>query len=289
MPRALTFRSVWLELLRSRVAVRAGMRRRMASRDTALVAAGITFYGGIAVVPMLLLGLKVTAILLGTPTVLRYGEAIASLLPDPAGAPDAVRALFTAGTSIGWVGLLVAILPATFYGEGMRRALLVYSPHEETYIGWRGRILSLPVLVITPLLTVPVLVVGNALASIDGGPAGAAFRVWLGFVTVWLVLSVPLGWTFRVVAPIALSRLAVVVGTLTTASFVAGFLQGYVLFLAIPIDWSGPFGGLEPVGAAVATVLWLFLLHVVVLFGWVFTLECDRLVARRDRADVGAP
>ncbi|WP_082895584.1 YhjD/YihY/BrkB family envelope integrity protein [Rhodococcoides corynebacterioides] len=288
MPRALTFASVWPELVRSHVVIRAGMRRRMASRDTALVAAGVTFYGGIAVVPMLLLGLKATAVVLGNPTVLRYGDAIASLLPDPAAAPEAVRALFLAGTSIGWIGVVVAILPATFYGEGMRRALLVYAPHEETYIGWRGRALSLPVLVITPLLTVPVLVVGNALASIDGGVAGGLFRVWLGFVTVWLVLSVPLGWTFRVVAPITLSRLAVVVGTLTTASFVAGFLQGYVLFLAIPLDWSGPFGGLEPVGAAVATVLWLFLLHIIVLIGWVFTLECDRLVARRDPAAADA-
>ncbi|MBY6540458.1 YihY/virulence factor BrkB family protein [Rhodococcus sp. BP-349] len=267
-------------IVRERSAVAAGMRLRLAARDTALVAAGITFYGGIAVVPMLLLGLRLTTLLLGEETVVGYGDAIAGLLPGAAGAPGAVRTLFDAGTHLGWLGGLVAILPATFYGEGMRRALLVYEPVRETFVGWRGRASALPVLIITPLLTIPVLVVGNALASVNGGIGAGAFRVWLGFVTIWLVLAVPIGWTYRVVAPTTLSRTAVVIGALTTASFVSGFLQGYVLFLAVPIDWSGPFGGLEPVGAAVATVLWLFLLHIIVLIGWVFTLECDRVSER---------
>ncbi|KIQ08036.1 hypothetical protein RU01_21040 [Rhodococcus sp. MEB064] len=267
-------------MVQGRSEIAAGMKRRLAARDTALVAAGITFYGGIALVPMLLLGLRSTALLLGDTTVVRYGEDIAGLLPGAAGAPDAVRTLFDAGVHIGWIGILVAILPATFYGEGMRRALLVYEPKKENFIGWRGRASSLPVLVVTPLLTIPVLAVGSALSSMTGGVGAGTFRVWLGFVTIWLVLSVPIGWTFRVVAPTSLSWGAVVIGALTTASFVSGFLQGYVLFLAIPIDWSGPFGGLEPVGAAVATVLWLFLLHIIVIVGWVFTLECDRVEAQ---------
>jgi membrane protein len=269
-----------VRIVQERSEIAAGMKRRLAARDTALVAAGITFYGGIALVPMLLLGLRSTALLLGDTTVVRYGEDIAGLLPGAAGAPDAVRTLFDAGVHIGWIGILVAILPATFYGEGMRRALLVYEPKKENFIGWRGRASSLPVLVVTPLLTIPVLAVGSALSSVTGGVGAGAFRVWLGFVTIWLVLSVPIGWTFRVVAPTSLSWGAVVIGALTTASFVSGFLQGYVLFLAIPIDWSGPFGGLEPVGAAVATVLWLFLLHILVIVGWVFTLECDRVEAQ---------
>ncbi|KQU02428.1 hypothetical protein ASG56_15710 [Rhodococcus sp. Leaf7] len=269
-----------VRIVQERSEIAAGMKRRLAARDTALVAAGITFYGGIALVPMLLLGLRSTALLLGDTTVVRYGEDIAGLLPGAAGAPDAVRTLFDAGVHIGWIGILVAILPATFYGEGMRRALLVYEPKKENFIGWRGRASSLPVLVVTPLLTIPVLAVGSALSSVTGGVGAGAFRVWLGFVTIWLVLSVPIGWTFRVVAPTSLSWGAVVIGALTTASFVSGFLQGYVLFLAIPIDWSGPFGGLEPVGAAVATVLWLFLLHIIVIVGWVFTLECDRVEAQ---------
>lgn len=269
-----------VRIVQERSEIAAGMKRRLAARDTALVAAGITFYGGIALVPMLLLGLRSTALLLGDTTVVRYGEDIAGLLPEAAGAPDAVRTLFDAGVHIGWIGILVAILPATFYGEGMRRALLVYEPKKENFIGWRGRASSLPVLVVTPLLTIPVLAVGSALSSVTGGVGAGAFRVWLGFVTIWLVLSVPIGWTFRVVAPTSLSWGAVVIGALTTASFVSGFLQGYVLFLAIPIDWSGPFGGLEPVGAAVATVLWLFLLHIIVIVGWVLTLECDRVEAQ---------
>lgn len=52
-----------------------------------------------------------------------------------------------------------------------------------------------------------------------------------------------------------------------TASFVSGFIQGFVLFLAIPLDLGLPFGGRVTVGAVVAVALWLWVLHLVVLVG----------------------
>ncbi len=39
-----------------------------------------------------------------------------------------------------------------------------------------------------------------------------------------------------------------------TGAFLSGFLQGFVLFLAIPVEWSLPFGGL-PIFGAVAVGL----------------------------------
>ena len=62
----------------------------------------------------------------------------------------------------------------------------------------------------------------------------------------------------------------------------AGFLQGFVLFLAIPIEWSLPFGGLPVFGAVAALALWLYLLHVLLLLGY----GAARWLARHRLADV---
>jgi membrane protein len=62
-------------------------------------------------------------------------------------------------------------------------------------------------------------------------------------------------------------------GGAVTGSFVAGFVQGFVLFLSLPLDLGLPFGGFVGIGATVAVGLWLYLLHVLVLIGYVLTLR----------------
>ena len=57
-----------------------------------------------------------------------------------------------------------------------------------------------------------------------------------------------------------------------------------MLFLALPLDLGAPFGGLTVVGGVVAVGLWLFLLHLVVLVGWLLTQSLDDLLARRSAA-----
>lgn len=53
----------------------------------------------------------------------------------------------------------------------------------------------------------------------------------------------------------------------------AGFVQGFVVFLALPLDISRPFGGYRPVGAMVAVGLWLWVLHLIVLVGYELTRQ----------------
>ena len=57
----------------------------------------------------------------------------------------------------------------------------------------------------------------------------------------------------------------------------AGFLQGFVLFLTLPLDLGAPFAGQTSVGAVCAVLLWLWVLHMVVLVGWVATRAGTRL------------
>src|SRR4051794_30914895 len=105
------------------------LRRRLAvpfrllrGRDLALHAAAVTFYAGIAVVPVALLAVWITGLITGPGRVRRLtGQAIAAL-PDAIGAPQALFRLIEAGLHLTPVLALASLLPATLYGEGLRRA-----------------------------------------------------------------------------------------------------------------------------------------------------------------------
>jgi membrane protein len=264
----------------------AGVRRRLEGRDLALIAAGLTFYAGIAVVPLLVLAFGLTAQLTSPARVRELSGRLAELLPSELGAPDAVSRLVEAGVGLGLLDGLLALLPMTLYGEGLRRALLRFSGRREGGTGWRGRLAALPVLVAAPLLLYPLLLTVPVMADLarDGGALATVGRVAIGFYAVLAALTVPLAWGFRVVGGGRVRRRALWVGAAFTAACLSGFLQGFVLFLALPLDLGAPFGGLAVVGGVVAVGLWLFLLHLVVLVGWLLTQSLDELLDRRSAA-----
>jgi membrane protein len=263
--------------------VGADVRRRLVGRDLALIAAGLTFYAGIAVVPLLVLAFALTARLTSAETVHRLSGRLAELLPDELGAPQALERLVEAGVGLGVAGGLLALLPMTFYGEGLRRALRRFGGREESLTGWRGRLATLPLLAVAPLLLYLLLLTVPVMADLaaSGGAGPTVGRVAIGFYGVLGALAVPLAWGFRVVAGGRVGRLPLVAGALFTAACLSGFLQGFVLFLSLPIDLGAPFGGLPVVGGVVAVGLWLFLLHLVVIVGWLLTLALDERRARR--------
>ena len=261
------------------------IRERLRGRDTSLVAAGLTFYAGIAVVPALVLALGLTSWVTGPETVRELTGELADVLPDQLGAPDAVTRLAEAGTTLSPLHALLTVLPISLYGEGLRRALLRFSPAHDRFTAWRGRLLSLPLLLLAPLLLYPLLRVAGLLAQLQATPGfGAALGGFAaGYYSVLLALTLPLVWTFRVVAAGRLRWGAVVAGALLTAASLSGFLQGFVLFLALPLALGAPFGGLTMVGGIVAIGFWLFLLHLVLLAGWLCTEALDARI-RRGRA-----
>ncbi len=257
------------------------VRRGLHGRDLALITAGLTFYAGVSVVPLLLLAIGLTSLLTSPATVRGYLDTLGGVLPDELGAPDALAALAGAGTSLTWLGGLLALLPMTFYGEGLRRALLRFVAERETYTGWRGRLAVVPVLVVSPFLLYPVLLVIPVLSELQAGGFWAGLGgVALGFYSVLFALVGPLVWGFRFVAAGMLRWRAVLIGAFFTAASLAGFLQGFVLFLRLPLSIGAPFGGLEVVGGVVALGLWLFLLHLVVIAGWLLTQALDQRLAR---------
>jgi membrane protein len=258
------------------------IRHRLRGRDTALIAAGLTFYAGIAVVPALVLALGLTSWLTSPDTVRDLTGRLADVLPAELGAPDALARLAEAGTGLSPLGALLTLLPISLYGEGIRRALLRFSPAADRFTAWRGRLLSLPLLLVAPLLLYPLLLAGEELADLAERPGlGAALGGFaVGYYSVLFALTVPLIWVFRVVAAGRLRWGPVLVGALFTAASLSGFLQGFVLFLSLPLDLGAPFGGLTVVGGVVAVGFWLFLLHLVLIAGWLCTEALDARVRR---------
>jgi membrane protein len=258
------------------------IRDRLRGRDTALIAAGLTFYAGIAVVPVLVLALGLTSWLTSPQTVRELTGRLAEVLPVELGAPDALARLAEAGTDLSGLEAVLTLLPISLYGEGIRRALLRFSPATDRFTAWRGRLLSLPLLILAPLLLYPLLLVGRLLADLahEPGPGAAVGGFAAGYYAVLAALTVPLVWVFRVVAAGRLRWRAAVVGALLTAASLSGFLQGFVLFLSLPLDLGAPFGGLTVVGGVAAVGFWLFLLHLVLIAGWLFTEALDARLRR---------
>jgi membrane protein len=253
------------------------VRGRLHGRDATLVAAGLTFYAGIAVVPLLVLSLALTSWLTSARTIRELTGRLAAVLPADLGAPAAVLRLAEAGVTLSPGQALLTLLPISLYGEGLRRALLRFSPEHDRFTAWRGRLLALPLVVVTPPLLYPLLLAGRLMADLyqRAGAGAAVAAVAVGYYSVLGALIVPVAWGFRVVAVGRLRWPAVLAGAFLTAASLSGFLQGFVLFLALPLDLGAPFAGLDVVGGVVAVGFWLFLLHLVVLAGWLATQALD--------------
>jgi membrane protein len=118
--------------------------------DLLLYAAGVTFYGAIALVPGLLVAIRLAGVLAGPDRVHALSRSLAEALPDAMGAPSAVPPLVGAGLNLPVVTALLAVLPASLYGEGLRRAFVSLAGAPDPLVGWRGRLLVVPLLVAAP-------------------------------------------------------------------------------------------------------------------------------------------
>jgi membrane protein len=264
--------------------------RPLRGRDLALHAAAVTFYAGIAVVPVALLAVWITGLIAGAHRVRRLtGQTIAAL-PTEIGAPQALSALIEAGLDLTPVLALASLLPATLYGEGLRRAFVSLREPGESLVGWRGRILWLPLLAAAPALLLAAFL---ALPVTSGlwvrGGWYAVGGVVLSFVACWLVLTPVVMWVFRYVAPGRPDWLATTLVGSFTAANLSGFLHGFVLFCSLPLDLGVPFGGLTEIGAMVAVGLWLYLFHVIVLAGNAATMSFSTYLRARRATRTPSP
>jgi membrane protein len=248
--------------------------------DLLLYGAGVTFYAALAVLPVFFVATRMLSAVIGSSRVARLAVDLGQALPSAVGADQLAVRLLDEGSGLRWSAVLISLLPASLYGEGLRRAYTALAGVDDSLVGWRGRLAVLPVLAVAPALLLCVLGVTPLLADLfRQGVGGVALGVYVALNVDWVVVSLPLAWTFRVVAADPPSWRAALVGGFATGAFVAGFLQGFVLFLTLPLDLGAPFAGQTAVGAVCAVLLWLWVLHMVVLVGWVATRAGTRLWA----------
>jgi membrane protein len=260
--------------------------RPLRGRDLALHAAAVTFYAGIAVVPVALLAIWVTGWLAGAERVRRLTGHTITALPDAIGAPRALSALIDAGLHLTPALALASLLPATLYGEGLRRAFVSIRKPGESLVGWRGRLLWLPLLAAAPALLLAMFLALPATSDLwVRGGWYAVLGVVLSFLAGWLVLTPVVIWVYRYIAPDRPGWPATVLAGSFTAANLSGFLHGFVLFCALPLNLGTPFGGFTTIGGMVAVGLWLYLFHVIVLAGYAATLSLSEyLETRRPKA-----
>ncbi|MEJ5915189.1 YhjD/YihY/BrkB family envelope integrity protein [Pseudokineococcus sp. 1T1Z-3] len=280
-------------------------RRLLRSHELPLTAAGLTFYGALAAVPSVLIAVRLAGWIVGDEQMLALGQTLEEALPSAMGADALARSVVDYGLGVAWSVVLFSLFPASLYGEGLRRAYAALGDGSqvqaatpvETQDGsqpgrtswwrrlggaWKARGAVLPVLAAAPVLLLVVLGVTPLIADLFArGAEGTAIGVYVALNVDWVVVSLPLAWSFRAVAPQQLSWRAALAGGFATGAFVSGFIQGIVLFVALPVPIGAPFGGSVAVGGVIAALLWLWLLHVVVLVGLAATLSAVML--RRGR------
>lgn len=277
---------------RESVALLRAVGERLQGRDLAAAAATLTFFSGISLVAWLLLAVWSTTWWWGADDAEQRLLALQVLVPDDMGGRGPYVELVRAGTAMGLLAAVVLLFPASFYGEGLRRAALALRPkprsNPDRFTGWRARAGLLPVAVVLPVLAWGWFSVGELTVpwSPEGGGPGPwhlVLRVVVGFHATWLVLSALLAWAFAVVMPRSPRPRVAVVGGLVVGAFLAGFLHGFQSFLAIPIDVGLPYAGLGVVGGVVAVGLWLYVVHVVLLVGYTAVSAVDdRLLERAE-------
>jgi membrane protein len=269
-----------------------GTRARLRGHDLPLAAAGAALYGGLCVVPSLLAAVGLAQLVLGRDRIVAYGAALAGTLPTAIGAGSAARTVIEAGLRLSPLGVAFAVVMGSAYGEGISRALRRFAPvsTEDRPRPLLLRLASLPLLGLAPLLLAGLLLTAPWLArTAAGSGAGVAVASYVSLNLIWVFTWLPLTWTFRVVGPGRLPWRVAFGGALVTGAFVSGFLQGFLLFCALPIDLARPFGGLPGVGVACALLLWLWVLHVVVLVGYAFTWALHEMLVRDHRGGVPEP
>jgi membrane protein len=266
--------------LRSRIrGVVAHGRRAVGGRDVTLWAAGLTFFAVLALVPVLLLYLRGAALLTGADTVVDQARRLGAALPAAHDPTPALVGLTRAAVTASWPMVLAALIPATMYGEGLRRGLTQAAGLPATRLtGWAGRLGLLPVLLVGPvLLAVPLAFVPVVGPLYEAGGWSTVLGVVVSFHVDLVPMTIVVAMVIASTGPPVLSGRAALLAGFCLGAVLTGFLHGFVLFLAIPIDWSVPFGGLTEVGVVAALALWLFALHVILLLGYRVALSTYRI------------
>lgn len=259
--------------------------RATRGHDLALYAAGVTFYSAVGVVPLLLLAVWGGGLIVGHEQVRELTHSLTMKLPRNLGAETAADAVADTGSRLRPSAALAALVPATLYGEGLVRAFDRLSERgDRGRRSLRGRVGSLVLVAVSPVLLLLGISTTSWLTSALGDGTGPrVLGIYLAFLVGWLSIGALLALAYGYLAPERPGLRALLWGAFGTGSVVSGTSLGWVLFLGIRIPLGQAYGGSTAIAAAAVSFLWLYLLHILVLLGYVTTL----CLAARDGHPLG--
>jgi membrane protein len=265
------------EVIRQTARGVAGQVRR---HDLPFYAAGLTFYAAIAVVPLLLVAWFVTSLVLGDEVVRTLTLALAEYAPTSLGLREGVRSLGEVGPRLGIASLAAALIPATSYGDGLVRALDRIAERDRRAKGLRGRGLGLVFVAALP----PVVMGELGAVAVLPGALGFTGRfnlvsVGVAFAVGWVSASLLVGVLYRAFSPRPIGLGALALGAALTGSFLAGMSLTWLFLLRFGVDVGIAFGDSVLLGTVVVAAVYLYLVQVVLLGGYLLSLALGRAAA----------
>jgi membrane protein len=247
--------------------------RHMRRHDLVFSAAGLTFYAAIAVVPLLLVAWSVTSLVLGDDLVRTLTVALAEYAPTSLGLREGVRSLGEVGPRLGIASLAAALVPATSYGDGLVRALDRIAERDRRAKGLRGRLLGLVFVAALP----PVVLGELGAVAVLPGALGFTGRfnllsVAVAFVVGWLSAGLLVGVLYRAFSPRPIRAGPLVLGAGVTGAFLSGMSLTWLFLLRFGVDVGIAFGNSDLLGTLVVAAVFLYLVQVVLLAGYVVSL-----------------
>lgn len=259
--------------------------------DLVFYAAGLTFYAAIAVVPLLLVAWFVTSLVLGDNLVTTLTLALAEYAPTSLGLQDGVRSLGEVGPRLGLAAFAAALIPATSYGDGLVRALDRIAERDRRAKGLRGRLLGLVFVAALP----PVVMAELGAVAVLPGALGFTGRfnlvsVAVAFVVGWLSAGLLVGVLYRAFSPRPIQAGPLALGAVVTGAFLSGMSLTWLFLLRFGVDVGVAFGDSDLLGTLVVAAVFLYLVQVVLLTGYVLSLVVARVAgqARARSEDLAA-
>jgi membrane protein len=249
---------------------------RLQERDLMLLAAALTFYAAIAVIPLLLIAVHLVGLVLGHDEVQRLAGDLAETAPEGLGFAARLVDLAEAGAALSPLAVAAALVPATTFGEGLLRGFDRLAGVRTRGKGLRGRLRAIALLAVLPLLVLGGLTAVAVLPGVLGpGAGGTLLGAYLTFWVAWIGATALLEVTYRAFSPVRLGGFALRWSAVGTGSFLAGMSLGWVLVLEIGVEVGQAYGGSEVLGAAVLFAVYLYLVQLTCLVGyaWALTLQ----------------
>jgi membrane protein len=247
--------------------------RHVRRHDLVFYAAGLTFYAAVAVVPLLLVAWFVTSLVLGQELVRTLTVALAGYAPTSLGLREGVRSLGEVGPRLPMASFAAALVPATSYGDGLVRAMDRVAERDRRAKGLRGRLLALVFVAALP----PVVMAELGAVAVLPGALGFTGRfnlasVAVAFVVGWLSAGLLVGVLYRAFSPRPIRARPLALGAALTGSFLSGMSLTWLFLLRLGVDVGIAFGDSDLLGTVVVAAVYLYLVQVVLLGGYVLSL-----------------